>query len=841
MQKPGVVAVALALLSACADPPEEPLRSARQALLSGPETYVATGAYSISTAYSSSSNAYLATVLYAGQCLGYRLDAQGQRVGNQILLSTSPYDDNAPGEPQVIPLSSGGNAFLVVARHYDNSELADGGLFFTQVTSSFQAVDAGMMPYYGDGRVRHALGGGSQTLTVWENSPQQQVVGRFTNGGAQLGSTFPIFTSDGGHWFDGARVTFGSGGYLVVARNSFNNGNTSRISGRFVSGGTGLPTGSELALSGDATTLDFAEVAHVYPVYLAAWMQLKPDGGYDLNARRFDATGTPLDAVPVVITSGFPQAPSVRPRDFYTGFIITWIAQAGATNELFGAIATSNGTKLEVTQLGALTTPPGLDGGQLPHVYAHDEAAGPTGDLMLTYLRGGGELALHSKKLRFIPDAGAACSGHGDCLSGACVNNQCCATIACLNVDAGTDAGSDAGLDAGTDAGVVDAGVQTDAGVLDAGQGTDSGTPVDAGGGTDAGSSDGGGIAPPIDGGTQGSHYRMLGCTQAGGGLWPLGGLLVLALLRRRTRKAAVAVVTLVFAVNASAADSGRLSLAFVGVRASSGIAPPQVVSLSEYTQTQLEALNLYDVRGPSELEAVIGLERQRQLMGCSDSSSACMAELAGALNVARLLTGDVSKVGDSVLLNLSLVDARTGRAVGRVGRRVRNLDALLDVIPEALHEVTRKDAAVRGVAPTVTASSGEPAEPAPSGPFAPFVVGLRTDVDVAGVGATVGPTVQADAEWIGGTVTVLLTSPIGVRGEVRVHPWTFGILRPWASAGATLFAPAVGIRGAVGLEVALLRRLRLNADLALEGFANNPAGYAPLAVMLGVSAGFAF
>src|SRR3712207_8464674 len=51
----------------------------------------------------------------------------------------------------------------------------------------------------------------------------------------------------------------------------------------------------------------------------------------------------------------------------------------------------------------------------------------------------------------------------------------------------------------------------------------------------------------------------------------------------------------------------------------------------SNYVQSQFTKLEVYDVIGPSEIRAVIGLERQKQLLGCSDESSDCLAEIGGA------------------------------------------------------------------------------------------------------------------------------------------------------------------------------------------------------------------
>ncbi|MBK7861857.1 MAG: hypothetical protein IPJ65_25230 [Archangiaceae bacterium] len=52
---------------------------------------------------------------------------------------------------------------------------------------------------------------------------------------------------------------------------------------------------------------------------------------------------------------------------------------------------------------------------------------------------------------------------------------------------------------------------------------------------------------------------------------------------------------------------------------------------------------------------------------------------------------------------------------------------------------------------------------------------------------------------------------------------------------------PAVGLRGVAGVELLLIRPLRLGVDFAVEGYVNNPVGYRGLAAIAGLTAGWAF
>jgi len=55
-----------------------------------------------------------------------------------------------------------------------------------------------------------------------------------------------------------------------------------------------------------------------------------------------------------------------------------------------------------------------------------------------------------------------------------------------------------------------------------------------------------------------------------------------------------------------------------------------------------------------SDLRALVGFERQKQLLGCTEGS--CLTEIAGALGVAYLVSSECSKVGSTWLLSLALL-----------------------------------------------------------------------------------------------------------------------------------------------------------------------------------------
>lgn len=86
-----------------------------------------------------------------------------------------------------------------------------------------------------------------------------------------------------------------------------------------------------------------------------------------------------------------------------------------------------------------------------------------------------------------------------------------------------------------------------------------------------------------------------------------------------------------------------------------------QEVVLGDLSQhPQLEAI------GQSDIAAMLGLERQKQLLGCAEDAASCLAELAGALDADFLVTGVLANLGAQQRLDLKLLDARKNRVSGR-------------------------------------------------------------------------------------------------------------------------------------------------------------------------------
>jgi len=76
-----------------------------------------------------------------------------------------------------------------------------------------------------------------------------------------------------------------------------------------------------------------------------------------------------------------------------------------------------------------------------------------------------------------------------------------------------------------------------------------------------------------------------------------------------------------------------------------------------------IEGSKLFKVMGMKEISTLLGVERQRQLLGCSESS--CFTELAGALGARYVLQSTVGKVGSDYVVSVRLLDSVAGKPAG--------------------------------------------------------------------------------------------------------------------------------------------------------------------------------
>ncbi len=122
----------------------------------------------------------------------------------------------------------------------------------------------------------------------------------------------------------------------------------------------------------------------------------------------------------------------------------------------------------------------------------------------------------------------------------------------------------------------------------------------------------------------------------------------------------------------------------------------------------------------PRDVAAIVGLDRQKELLGCTGAGQ-CLVELGNALGVQGVLLGDVVKLGGTYQVNARIIEPLQGRLVAQASQRVMHEDELFDALTRVGLDLREQFYRANGVtnppAPTIalTASSPPPSTGGPS------------------------------------------------------------------------------------------------------------------------------
>ncbi len=94
-------------------------------------------------------------------------------------------------------------------------------------------------------------------------------------------------------------------------------------------------------------------------------------------------------------------------------------------------------------------------------------------------------------------------------------------------------------------------------------------------------------------------------------------------------------------------------------------------------------------VTSPREVATVLGMERQKQLLGCEESS--CVAEIANALGVDGLVMGDIAMLGSSYQVNLKVIEAQSGKKLATFSAMVSSEAEVVTTITEAVEKLANE------------------------------------------------------------------------------------------------------------------------------------------------------
>ncbi|MBL8918455.1 MAG: hypothetical protein JNJ54_06310 [Myxococcaceae bacterium] len=137
-------------------------------------------------------------------------------------------------------------------------------------------------------------------------------------------------------------------------------------------------------------------------------------------------------------------------------------------------------------------------------------------------------------------------------------------------------------------------------------------------------------------------------------------------------------------------ASAGPEKVVVVNLTPSEASLERLAASLSEVVLTELGRSKAISVIGQNDVAAMLGVERQQQLLGCGEAQSSCLAELSGALGAPWLVTGTVARLGSAYRLDLKLLSTADGKAAWRDGQTTRNDSEVFELLATMVKGLVR-------------------------------------------------------------------------------------------------------------------------------------------------------
>ncbi len=215
--------------------------------------------------------------------------------------------------------------------------------------------------------------------------------------------------------------------------------------------------------------------------------------------------------------------------------------------------------------------------------------------------------------------------------------------------------------------------------------------------------------------------------------------------------------LTALLALALTAAPS-QTKVALLPLAPGEGVNEATAEAVTQAVAAELRRFPALQLLTKGELAAVLSVERQKALVGCQ--SEQCLTELGGALNVAELVTGSVAKLGQSWIIHLQRVDARTAVTTASADSRKKGgtIDDVLDALPDLAHQLyaalpappTTKEPSNKAVVATGTSATPVP----PGGKDEPLELDrkkLKVVTDGAGLYLAFEPFAGTDTPFLAG------------------------------------------------------------------------------------------
>lgn len=242
--------------------------------------------------------------------------------------------------------------------------------------------------------------------------------------------------------------------------------------------------------------------------------------------------------------------------------------------------------------------------------------------------------------------------------------------------------------------------------------------------------------------------------------------------------------VLFVIMLLAAVPAAGETAVAVMEFASKGGVTQKQMDALGDMLANEIREMGDYRVIGKSDIRAALNFEEQKSLLGCTDE--ACIAELGGALGVRWVVVGNVSKFGQTFLLNLKILDVEKIRVAKGVSKKVTGgEDMLIDALAAAAGELI--EGARDHMQPETAADATTTAASAPGDANTSASTSTTTQPDTGGATPDTDPSLDSTA-----ADGAFPPDPPGVASEAPGRPMnTWGHAAFWSGTGLVVLGGA--------------------------------------------------
>jgi len=168
----------------------------------------------------------------------------------------------------------------------------------------------------------------------------------------------------------------------------------------------------------------------------------------------------------------------------------------------------------------------------------------------------------------------------------------------------------------------------------------------------------------------------------------------MLSLMKKLTRL----IVLLLLLSTSFAQESKQLRIAILDFTNTGGLSKQETITLGNRLRSMLVKSNAFIVLERGQMDDILG-EQGFQQTGCTTTE--CAVEMGALLNVEKMISGSIGKLGKTYTIDLSLIDVQTARIEKSFFRDFKGeIDGLLDLMEVIANQIA---AVAGGLTPVIT------------------------------------------------------------------------------------------------------------------------------------------